>query len=181
MANFEIAIPKLLKAEGGYVNHPNDTGKETNMGITIKVAREWGYKEEMKDLPQELAEFIYKKDYWDKMSLDFIDNQKLAEIMLNLGVHAGVGTASRTLQRALNLLNRNNISWLDTIVDGIVGNKTREIVNSLSNSDMQYLLKLMVGLQFNRYIEIIEKNPTQEIFIRGWINRVEELLKEIQN
>jgi len=179
MANFDIAIPSLLKAEGGYVNHKHDKGKETNFGITIKKARKFGYKGEMKDLPVELAIRIYREKYWNKMRLDFINNQTLAESMFNFGVHCGCHTASKTLQRALNLLNRNNISWLDTIVDGIVGPKTRGIINSLSRTDILYTIKVLIGLQFEKYIHICEKDPTQEIFIRGWVNRISKLLKSL--
>lgn len=181
MADFQIAIPKLLKAEGGHVNHPNDKGKETNMGITIKKARKFEWKGEMKDLPVELAIRIYKEEYWDVMKLDQIKNQTLADILFNFGVHCGTGTASKTLQRTLNILNRNNVSWWDTIVDGLVGPKTRTIVNALSDSDMMYTMKILIGLQFERYIVIVERDSTQEIFIRGWINRIGELLEEIES
>ena len=31
----------VLASEGGYVNHPRDPGKATNMGITIAPLRAW--------------------------------------------------------------------------------------------------------------------------------------------
>ena len=36
MAVFEKAFAKTIKAEGGYVNNPNDRGGETYMGVTRK-------------------------------------------------------------------------------------------------------------------------------------------------
>ena len=34
MANFDIAFNRTIIAEGGYVNDPDDKGKETYMGIS---------------------------------------------------------------------------------------------------------------------------------------------------
>jgi len=180
MADFNLAIPDLLKAEGGYTNHPNDKGGETNFGITVKKARKFKYCGEMKDMPIEFAKSVYKKDYWDRMHLDEIFNQTLAGILFNFGVHCGTGTASKTLQRTLNILNRNSVSWFDTIMDGIIGPRTRGIVNNLSIKDLAFATKIVIGLQFERYIKIVERDTTQEIFIRGWVNRIEELLKTVR-
>ena len=180
MGNFNLEIFELLKIEGGYVNHPNDKGGKTKYGITEKVARENGYEGLMEDLPIEFAIKIYKEKYWDKMNLDLINSQLIAKILFNFAVNAGVITASKILQRGLNLLNRNNLSWFDLIVDGIIGEKTRKIVNSLSNEDELYLAKVLIGLMFESYVRIVEKDNTQEINIRGWINRLVALLKSIK-
>ena len=36
-------INHIIEIEGGYVNDPNDSGGETNYGVTEKVARDNGY------------------------------------------------------------------------------------------------------------------------------------------
>ena len=180
MANFELEISELLKAEGGYSNDPKDKGGETNYGITIKKAREHGYQGEMKDLPLDFAKKIYKDDYWDTLNLNQVNDQKLAGVLFNFGVNCGIRTACKTLQRTLNLLNRDNISWFDTIIDGIMGLKTMSIINSISAIDVNYVTKVVIGLQFERYVQIVESDVTQEKFFRGWINRVGELLKKLE-
>jgi lysozyme family protein len=179
MADFLIEIPEVLKAEGGYVNNPADKGGETNYGITIKEARERGYNGPMQDLPIELAQQIFKEDYWDALRLDEVNDQQLAGILFNFGVNCGTGTACKALQRALNLLNKNSISWFDTIVDGIMGSKTLGVLNAISQEDLGYARKVVVGLQFERYVKIVEADPTQEVFFRGWVNRVGVLLLEL--
>lgn len=35
MADYKELKPFILKWEGGYVNHPNDPGGHTNMGVTL--------------------------------------------------------------------------------------------------------------------------------------------------
>ena len=37
--NFQECLVKVLKHEGGFVNHPSDPGGMTNLGVTKKV---WG-------------------------------------------------------------------------------------------------------------------------------------------
>jgi lysozyme family protein len=37
MADYKVIIPFIRKAEGGYVNDPDDAGGETNAGITYNV------------------------------------------------------------------------------------------------------------------------------------------------
>jgi len=39
--NFESCLANLLKHEGGYVNHPDDPGGMTNLGVTKKVWEEF--------------------------------------------------------------------------------------------------------------------------------------------
>ncbi|WP_083579019.1 glycosyl hydrolase 108 family protein [Tardibacter chloracetimidivorans] len=55
--NIESELNALLHREGGYVNNPNDTGGETNWGITRGVAVANGYSGPMKDLPLALERF----------------------------------------------------------------------------------------------------------------------------
>ena len=39
--NFEHCMEMLLKHEGGYVNHPSDSGGITNLGITKRTYDEF--------------------------------------------------------------------------------------------------------------------------------------------
>ena len=44
MASINNLVDYILKWEGGYVDHPNDPGGATNMGVTIGTAKALGLK-----------------------------------------------------------------------------------------------------------------------------------------
>ena len=63
---FDKAFEYILLVEGGYSNDKHDKGGKTTYGIIESEARKYGYKGEMKKMPKEIAEDIYKKKYWLK-------------------------------------------------------------------------------------------------------------------
>lgn len=178
--NIDKFIADLIEREGGYVNNPNDRGGATKYGITESVARTYGYTGRMQDLPRTLAEQIYKKQYWLNPRFDQINNisPEVAEELLDTGVNCGVGFAKPLLQRALNLLNnQGKAGFSDLVVDGVYGEATlsalRTYLNKRGKDGTATLCKVLNILQGNRYIEICERNPSQEQFFFGWIaNRV---------
>lgn len=171
MADFETAVNKTIFIEGGYSDDPDDSGGKTKYGITEETARDFGYTGEMKDLTIDEAKLIYKKKYWDSIRLDEIKNQKMAEIMFDFGVNCWIIYPIISLQRALNILNRNATSWEDLLVDGVIGRKTLGIANSISEKDTKEVCITIIGLWFEHYILILEKNTKKEKYARGWMFR----------
>lgn len=92
MADFKKAYDFTKKWEGGYVNHPNDPGGETNWGITAAVARSNGYTGPIKEMPQEFAEKVYKLKYWDTCNCDGL-SQEFATAVFDTAVNCGVSRA----------------------------------------------------------------------------------------
>lgn len=172
MSDFNRAFEVILEYEGGYSDDKDDRGGKTRFGITEDAARRNGYAGDMKELPLETARDIYKREYWDAINLDKILDYKTALEVFDVAVNMGVGTAARMLQRALNLLNRNEKSWNDLKVDGIIGEETLRVINNLPDQDYPPLYKLINGLQLIKYIDITTYNPTQERFLRGWLKRI---------
>ena len=163
-------IDATIKAEGGYVNDPADRGGATKYGITQAVARANGYTGDMRDLPLESARDIYKREYAVKPGFVDFPSQVAAELF-DTGVNMGTAKATEFLQRAVNALGGAGIA-----VDGKMGPATRGAVNAYLQSRgnaVDILCKTLNCLQGVRYVEIVEKNPTQRKFINGWIgNRV---------
>lgn len=178
--NIEQYLDELIKREGGYVNNPADRGGATKYGITQAVARENGYKGNMKDLPLDVAKAIYRKNYWTLPRFDQVNtlSSAVAEELLDTGVNCGTSFAKPLLQRALNLLNnQGKAGYADSEVDGVYGSETLRALKTYlakrGKEGEKVLVRVLNIMQGQRYIEICERNPSQEQFFYGWIsNRV---------
>lgn len=146
----------ILKNEGGYVNDPNDPGGETNFGICKR-----SYPNvDIKNLTKDGAKAIYKKDYWDKVNGDQINDQNLATSVFDFAVNAGVGTAIKQVQKMLNVT-----------ADGVLGPKTMAALNASSG-----LSKSFAKSRVRYYIDIVKSKPTQIEFLTSWMNRTIDLV-----
>lgn len=163
MADFTQAFIKTVGLEGGYVNDPVDPGGETNFGISKRQYPEL----DIKNLTLKDAETIYKRDYWDWLSLDQLKHQGVANELFDTGVNAGVLIAGEFIQEAMNLLVEDGY----LVVDGVVGPITLNAVNKYSFT--RALLKTLNGLQFMHYFGIVTDRPKMQKFFRGWLRRVE--------
>lgn len=186
MADFKTAYKITMAHEGGYANNPNDTGGETWKGVARKkhpywagwtIVDQWkikaGFPDSLAHAPglQELVWQFYKKEFWDGLALDLINDQRIANELFDTAVNMGQGIAAIFLQRALNVSNRKGHDYPDLKVDGAIGSKTIAAVNG--HPRPAQLFKLLNTLQGARYISICEANPSQEIFLTSWMNRVE--------
>ena len=126
----------------------------------------------MKDIPIEMVRHIYKVDCWDPLMGDYLGghNPELAEELFDTAVNCGVGFASKILQKSINVLNRNRTE--DIMEDGQIGPQTLQALRDLARRDFDYLLECCKILQGNHYISLAHRDPTQRIFIRGWLTRV---------
>lgn len=187
MADITIAYDQIvIPIEGKYSNDPNDHGGETVWGIARNINADWegwAIVDNYKTLPnfpqnlqwanlQPLAINYYKNNYWDVLKLDEVADQRVATELFDSAINMGVRTASIMLQRALNVLNRNETNFNDLSVDGIVGSKTISATNTQIKKSAVNLLLTLNAMQGARYIEICEANKTQEVFFNGWIKRV---------
>lgn len=148
-------IPVILRNEGGYVNHPNDPGGETNFGIAKKFYPDL----DIKNLTRTQAIKIYYEDYWTPMNLTGINNELLVLQVFDFGVNAGRKVSIRLLQRIVNVDD-----------DGIVGPITRAAVNS---STIDVLDKFMQRRKLF-YMNLAARKPELEVFLKGWLRRVDK-------
>jgi len=170
----EDVINGIIAVEGGYVNDPNDSGGETNYGITKAVARKFGYEGDMKNLIREMAYHIYSVRYWDALSLDDIERiaPKIAEEMADTGVNMGVGRAATFLQVALNAFNNKGAYYADIMEDGDIGPGTMRALKSFvakrGEKGQEVLRDALNCQQGAFYIDLTRRRQKDEAFVYGW-------------
>lgn len=164
-------INDILKTEGGYINDPDDSGGETNHGITKETAVQYGYVGDMKNLSRQTAFEIYEKLYWYAPGFDKISNELIAGELTDTGVNMGPKKAIKFLQRSLNSLN-HKLLYADLTVDGRIGNRTIEAlkINLLRANAETVILKMLNSLQGARYIKLSESRKKDRKFIFGWFS-----------
>lgn len=171
----EQIIDELIGREGGYVNHPKDRGGPTRWGVTEQVARAFGYRGSMRELPRAEAERIYLSRFWTGPRFNLVAQvfQRVGEELLDTGVNMGPEIPARFLQRALNLLNREASAYPDIAVDGRIGPMTIASLQGFKaargSAGELVLLKTLDGFQVGRYADITEARPANEAFFYGWI------------
>ena len=167
-------IAEIIKKEGSYVNHPNDKGGPTNFGITaMSYAEYFGKKAaaitiaEIKAVTPALAEKIYYTLYYVRPNIIALP-QPIQPIMLDMAVNHGRRGAVKILQTALV-----DGGYGIGTPDGIIGTHT---IMSASRADAdlgQNFINNIIQSRIDYYHAIIEKDPTQAVFKKGWIARAE--------
>ena len=184
--DFMTSFNNALSNEGFISNNPYDKGGFTYKGISrikhpswsgwkiIDLLVQTGYipSLESNSTLQNLVIEFYRTEFWNKIQGYLLPSQLVADEMFDSSINLGVSVASEFLQKTLNLLNRNTSLYHDIAVDGIIGSQTLTALNKcISAKGERLVFNLLNFYQAKRYIEIMERDRTQEIFI-GWFNRI---------
>ncbi len=156
MADFDKAIVKTLAHEGGakFTDDPDDPGGATKYGISQRAYPNL----DIRNLTEQQAREIYKRDYWDRVRGDDIESQAIAENIFDTAVNMGVRTASRLAQLALGI----------EPADGIIGSQSLKVIN---DSDEALFIANYTLAKIARYAAICNRNRSQRKYLLGWINR----------
>ena len=148
----------LLNIEGGLTNDPDDRGGLTKFGISKRSYPDL----DITNLTREQASAIYLRDFWNRNKLGSINSQDVANQMLILSVNIGQETAVRILQTAL--VRRG----MKIEIDGVSGSVTLSAVNMCNPFSLTESIRVA---ECKYYLNIVDKNKTQEKFFKGWIRR----------
>lgn len=186
MADFKRAHHRLAELEAGYVNHPADLGGETIFGITRRFHPSWSgwaLVDELKKLPgfpgtaernetlRQLASKFYEARYWEPVGGPHL-SQRVAEELLDQGVHMGPARAVEHLQRACNILSNRGTRWPAIVADGQFGPRTLNAARAACASYEPEVLGALDGYQCSYLISRMEADTSQQAFAVGWLRRV---------
>ena len=160
--NFEKCLEMLLVHEGGFVNHPEDPGGMTNLGVTKKVWEEWvGHdvaEKEMRNLTPLMVAPLYKRKYWDACRADDLISG-LDYCVFDVAVNSGVGRAVKLLQQTVG-----------ATPDGGYGSITAALVKEAEKDPIKLIEQFSAKRQ--EFLESLKAFPT---FGKGWTRRVAEV------
>ncbi len=147
----------------GYVNDPADRGGETKYGVAKRPNPDL----DITKLDWEAAKRVYFRRYWLASNCDDLTlmSPRLAVLHFDGAVNHGVGRAGRFLQRAVGAAE-----------DGDVGPGTlRAVKAAIDKRGDIAVCHLICDYREAFYEAIMQRDPTQERFRRGWMRRITEM------
>lgn len=171
--------PGLLAVEKGYVNNPADTGGETNWGVTVKLARSYGYTGPMREMPKAKALDILEREFFIAPRLNSVATfaPPVAVKLCDIAVNMGPSWAGIFLQTALNALNRRGKDYPDLKVDGGIGPSTVAALQAYmrarpTGTSMVVLLTAIRSQQAVRFLTLTSREENED-FVYGWLLRAQ--------
>lgn len=146
--NYETAVDRVLKHEGGYVFNARDPGGETKFGISKR-----SYPDvDIRALTLDDAKAIYHRDFWLPCGQG-LDNELKYQVF-DAAVNHGIGNAVRMLQRAVGVVD-----------DGWWGENSQRAYTNMQKTD--------VAMRFlAERLEFMRKLKTFQTFGAGWCGRI---------
>jgi lysozyme family protein len=161
--NFQECLVKVLKHEGGFVNHPKDPGGMTNLGVTKKVWEEWiGHEADekaMRELTPALVGPMYEMKYWRTSYCEKLP-RGLDLLVFTMAVNSGSGRSVKLLQDAIGV-----------VADGVIGPNTMAKINE---ANVEVLIDKFSEARTSFYKGL----KTFPVFGKGWLSRTESELLE---
>ena len=153
----------ITRWEGGYSNHPDDSGGETCYGITKKYFPN-EFETIMKiDKKLDYAIRFYYKNFMSKLNgLPKCLKYFLTDFYINAG-----NNAIRVFQMSIKQLGQ----FLD--INGVFGEQTKSAANKINKN---ILLKQLYKNR-KEYYWLLNK----PVFIKGWINRTQDIYEKVKH
>lgn len=184
MSYFDECHVFVVRWEGGLDDHPSDPGGVTKYGVCIRFLKDFAEREPellrgigiekpitrqtILDLYKAQAKEIFYHEFWLGNRLEdlALTHPNCAFVVYDTAVNMGSAYAKKLLQQAIGGL----------VVDGVWGRKTWAAIDTAK--DKATALK-MITLRKERYKYLAEKNQKLSVFLKGWLNRANDLEKLI--
>lgn len=166
MGNFDKALARTLKWEGGNDDDADDPGGRTSRGI---LQREYNSYCDSKSLPRgdvfkasdAVIRDIYLVNYWTRVHGDELDDG-VAMCIFDASVLNGVGQTAKWVQRACGPLYAG-------AVDGDFGPRTFSALAKVSDNDA------LIADICRRRVEMMADLNTAWKYLDGWTDRVNDI------
>ena len=161
MADFLIYAPLLHSLEKGISNRASDRGGFTVDGVTLTTFRQFygqdKTEDDLRNMTRPQWRHIMKTGYWDVCKADHIENQRLAELIVDWCVNSGTARI------------RNVQTILGVRPDGCVGNIT---LGAINGGDAGELYRRIMAARRGWFERIVRNDPRQKVNLPGWMNRL---------
>lgn len=158
----------ILRAEGGYVDDPDDPGGATRYGISLRYLRGKGGlgdidgdgvvdADDIRALTEQDAIRFFLDDFWSPCRCDELPDPiaiALADGAVNMGV-----------RRAVMLLQET----VHATIDGVIGPQT---IGAVHRRGAEGLLPLCLARRARHYHDLVRANSGLAKFLDGWFNRL---------
>ena len=185
MQHINDIAQEIFKAEGGFVNDPDDPGGPTNYGVTLKTLKRLGHDlnqgglvdiADLKQLSSTQAVQIFVQDYFFKPQIDQLPHMLHAPVF-DMYVNAG-SHAVKVLQRTLILFD------IEITEDGVIGPITIDATQTAARREPDHVVDAYGIERVNYYLSLADARPNLRKFARtrrgdkgGWIKRAEKYMR----
>lgn len=183
---FDFCWKFTLKWEGGFTDDKDDPGGVTKYGVDLRMLL--GMQSPADRLALEAlniyqpvtrativnltpaqAAGVYRYQVWDKLGLTLFPTT-IQAVLFDAGVHNGNVQSVKFVQKAHNELKPS----FPLVVDGKLGPKTRQAVVTDNVKD---LADIAIDRREYFFISLAKVSPARKKFLKGWLNRVNDLRK----
>ena len=150
--------------EGGVADVDGDYGGLTKYGITEKRYP----TEDIRALTPERAQYLYKRDFWDKYKIESYP-EEYRYLIFDMYVNHSPRTVVKIIQRAIND-KIGHSEWAKSKyikVDGIIGPQTLWAFKKYKPS-----VNTILAYRLDKFNDLADDLPKQNQFRVGWTNRI---------
>jgi lysozyme family protein len=175
MSDFDKSFNFVLKIEGGFTDDAADSGGETNLGITHEEYDRYRLKhglptQSIRLISMQEARDIYLQSYWVEGKCTAME-WPVSLAHFDACVNTGNRQAAKLLQRAIGAKD-----------DGMIGPMTLQKLSEECENDGTIAVALHIAdKRRDFYGALTEQEPSQMCFLKGWLNRVRALEREVSN
>lgn len=188
MADFLLAHEFTAKWEGGLSDVPQDRGGITKYGVSLNFLRNFATSQPgrdvldrmgiilpatsrtIRDLTLDQARSIFRAEFWNPLRLDTLP-QRPATFLYDCAVNHGSKRSVVLAQRGYNsCVGPYGVKLAE---DGILGPATRA---GLAH-DTDPIISGCIAARRRFFEAIVRNDQSQDVFLRGWLNRCDDLAR----